>query len=121
MRVKISYGINVDEVPEEVSILLVYAYAKESALNKQLELVNDLVDDEDLESAIGILNNTRRTLVELDSRLADIEAIARGYVNHKIEEEQGDRDVSNRGPFVDSTRNSDDGSEPQQSTVRIHK
>lgn len=121
MRVKISYGINVEEVPEEISILLDYAYAKESALNKQLELVDELVDSEDLETAIGIINNTRRTLVDLDSRLADIEAIARGYVNHTNEEEQGERDVSSRGPFVDSTRNSDDGAQSQQPAVRIHK
>lgn len=121
MRVKITYGINVEEVPEEVSVLLDYAYNKQAALDKQLELIADLVDGEDLDTAIGILNNTRRTLVELDSRLADIEAIARGYVNHKIEEEQGERDVSNRGPFVDSAGNSNDGTESGQSTVRIHK
>ena len=114
MRVKISYGINIEEVPEEVSILLDYVYNKQSALDQQLELVAELVDEEDLESTVGLINKARKSLVELDSRLADIEAIAQGYVNYQKEEE-GDRDVSNRGPFVDSTGSSHDGTNSRQS------
>jgi len=119
VRVKITYGINMEEVPEEVSNLLDYAYNKHSMLDSQLELIDELVNNEDLDTAIVVINNARRSLIDLDSRLADIESIAHGYTNYQKEE--GDRDVSERGPFVDSTGNSDDGSEPRQSTVRIHK
>ena len=119
MRVKITYGINMEEVPEEVSNLLDYAYNKHSMLDSQLELIDELVNNEDLDTAIVVINNARRSLVDLDSRLADIESIAHGYTNYQKEE--GDRDVSERGPFVDSTGNSDDGTEPRQPTVRIHK
>ena len=122
MRVKISYGINMEEVPEEVSILLDYAYNRQAALEQQLELIAELVDEEDLESTIGLINKARRSLVELDSRLADIEAIAQGYVNYqKEEEQQGEKNVSDRGPFMDSAGSGHDGPIPGQSGVYLHK
>ena len=75
MRVKITYGINIEEVPEEVSNLLDYAYNKHTMLDSQLQLIDDLVDKEDLDTAILVINNARRSLVELDSRLADIDVV----------------------------------------------
>ena len=67
-----------EEVPGEVSILLDYAYRKQDALDQQLELIAELVEEEDLESTTGLIIKARRSLIELDSRLADIEAIAQG-------------------------------------------
>ena len=118
MRVKISYGVNMEEVPGEVSILLDYAYRKQDALDQQLELIAELVEEEDLESTTGLIIKARRSLIELDSRLADIEAIAQGYVAYQKE---GDNDVSDRGPFMDSAGSSYDGANPRQSSIHVHK
>ena len=99
MRVKISYGADIEEVPEEVEQLYTYVSEKVRALKAQTEHIEDALADEDLDLAIPLIDKMRTTLASMDQRLVDIEMIAVGYLNHK----QGEGDVSNRRSSMDSS------------------
>ncbi len=99
MRVKISYGAHIDEVPEEIDQLYTYISAKIRKLEAQTEQIEDALAEEDLDTAIPLMDKMRRTLGSLDQRLADIEMIASGYTNYK----KGDEDVSDGRPSLDTT------------------
>ena len=98
MRVKISYGADLKEVPEEVDQLYTYVSSKVRAMQKQTEQVEDLLAEEDLSAALGLIDRMRKTMTSIDLRLSDIEAITEGYLNHK-----GERDVQQRRPSLDPT------------------
>ena len=48
-RVKISYGVELDHVPEEVQNLFVSVYNSSETLVIQAEMVQDLLDTEELQ------------------------------------------------------------------------
>lgn len=98
MRVKISYGAEIDEVPEEVEQLFTYVSEKTRALKTQTEHIEDALDQEDVEIALPLIDKMRRTLASIDQRLADIEMISVGYLSYI----KGEEDVSDRRPSVDS-------------------
>ena len=83
MRVKISYGVDVEEVPDEIEELFDFIYRKKLKLDKQLDLVERLVEERDLSASIAIIEKLRSTLVKMDSRLGDISSIAAGYVAYQ--------------------------------------
>ncbi len=97
MRVKISYGADILEVPEEVDQLYTYVSDKIRALKTQTEHIEDALSEEEIDLALPLMNKMRMTLSSIDQRLADIEMISSGYLNHI----QGDEDVSNRRSSVD--------------------
>lgn len=98
MRVKISYGAEIDEVPEEVEQLFTYVSEKARAFKTQTEHVEDALDSEDLELVLPLIDKMRRTIALMDHRLADIEMISAGYLNYK----QGEQDVHAGRPSVDT-------------------
>ena len=49
MRVKISYGVEISEVPTELEQLFDYVYDRKSKLDSQLELVEKLLEEKQLE------------------------------------------------------------------------
>lgn len=102
MRVKISYGADIDEVPEEVEQLFSYVSEKVKNLKTQTEHIEDAFADEEMDLAIPLIDKMRRTLASLDQRLSDIEMISTGYLNYK----QGEQDVSTRRPLVATTEDS---------------
>lgn len=98
MRVKISYGAEIDEVPEEVEQLFTYVSEKARAFRTQTEHVEDALDSEDLELVLPLIDKMRRTIALMDHRLADIEMISAGYLNYK----QGEQDVHAGRPSMDT-------------------
>ena len=104
MRVKISYGVNIEDVPSEIEQLFDFVYEKKLKFENQLELAEKLLEEAELESAIEIMDKLRLTLAEMDNRIIDVSSIAQGYVQYKEQEQEaGANDVSERGPFVDTT------------------
>ena len=104
MRVKISYGVNIEDVPSEIEQLFDFVYEKKLKFENQLELAEKLLEEAELESAIEIMDKLRLTLAEMDNRIIDVSSIAQGYVQYKEQEQEaGANDVSERGPFMDTT------------------
>lgn len=102
MRVKISYGSEIEEVPEEMEQLFLYVSAKIKSLKTQAEHVEDALAEEQIDLSLPLIDKMRRTLSSIDQRLADIEMISVGYLNYK----QGEEDVHNGRPSVATTENS---------------
>lgn len=100
MRVKISYGAEMNEVPEEVEQLYTYVSSKTRHITRQTERIEDLLAEEDMEAALALMDQMRRTLSAMDSRLSDIQSIAEGYLTHQ----QGEEDVHHWRPDMDTTR-----------------
>lgn len=100
MRVKISYGADIDEVPEEVDQLYTYVSAKARAVLRQSEIIEDQLADEDLQGCLFLIEKMRKTIALMDQRLSDLEMISVGYLAHI----KGGEHVSNRRPAVDPSR-----------------
>ena len=113
MRVKISYGVEIDEVPDEIEELFDFVYRKKINIDKQLDLVERLIEERDLEAAVTTMDKLRQTLVKIDSRIADITHIAQGYIAYR--EQEGVQDVSEGRPSVDTVEHGVVGSAPEQS------
>jgi hypothetical protein len=118
VRVKISYGVDLSDIPEELTVLMDYVYNKKVAIDKQLDVVDDSLEREDIASLVLMVEQIRKTMLDMDGRLSDIDAIARGYLAHTS---QGEEDVSDGRPVMDSTGDNSDGAEPQQSSFDLHK
>lgn len=103
MRVKISYGAEMEEVPEEIDQLYTYVSDKVRKMQRQSEQIEVLLSDEEIESTLGLVDTMRRSLAAIDKRLSDIEMISVGYLNHM----KGEQDVPDRRPSMDSTGISD--------------
>lgn len=82
MRVKISYGAEMEEVPEEIDQLYTYVSEKVRKIHRQSEQIESLLAEEEIESTLSLMDKMRRSLAEMDKRLSDIEMISVGYLNH---------------------------------------
>lgn len=105
MRVKITYGVDLEDIPREIMGFVEQVYDKNYALSKQIDLLMELAENEDMDTVPTLIDKLRKTLLDVDSRLADIDAIVKGFNVHK---KQGARDVSERKPSVDTTGNNND-------------
>jgi hypothetical protein len=104
VRVRISYGADVEEVPEEIEQMFTYVSQKSRNVMKQVETIEELLEEEeDLETTLAVINRLRLTLKSIDLRLADVEMISQGYLTHL----EGDKNVPDRRPSMDSTGISD--------------
>tara|TARA_R110002072_G_scaffold214691_1_gene371895 strand:- start:158 stop:535 length:378 start_codon:yes stop_codon:yes gene_type:complete len=81
-RVKISYGVELDHVPEEVQNLFVSVYNSSETLVIQAEMVQDLLDSEELQAAEGLMTKMRKTMGDMDARIADLSSVLVGYNNY---------------------------------------
>ena len=99
MRVKISYGADIVEVPEEVDQLYTYVSEKSRSVLRQSEAIENAMADEDLQGALFLIDKMRKTLAKMDQRLSDLEMISVGYLTHI----KGEDHVPDRRPAVDST------------------
>ena len=104
MRVRISYGAHIDEVPEEIDRMFDFVRAKSYKITKQIEQIDNLFADEDLESSTVLVHKVRTSLNEIDLRLADIQHISQGYLDYKANE--GVENVSEGRPSVATAGNS---------------
>jgi len=115
VRVKISYGADIEEVPEEIEQLFKYVFEKTHRLGRQAEHIDQALAEEEIDLALPLIDKMRRTLSILDSRLSDIEMISTGYLNYK----EGESDVSVRRPLVDPTGHTDVHGRTEQSSNDI--
>lgn len=99
MRVKISYGAEIEEVPEEVEQLFTYVSEKSRTILRQAQKIEEVLEEEDVESSMFLIEKMRKTLVQMDKRLSDIQMISAGYIQHS----QGDTNVSDRRLDMGST------------------
>ena len=86
---KISYGADIQEVPDELEQLRTYVTQKVNSLKTQSEHIEDALSEEEIDLALPLIDKMRKTLALIDQRLSDIEMISVGYLNYK----QGEQDV----------------------------
>ena len=79
MRVKISYGVDIEQIPGEVQKLFDDINIWLDKLSKQQDTVDDLLDTEEFDSCVAIMDKMRRTMGDMDSRLLDLSSILQGY------------------------------------------
>ena len=97
MRVRISYSVDLDDVPNECARMLNEALNKLGDAHRDIE---NLIDQLDNETAIDWqvkdkLNRCRETLAKVDAGLADSDMILEGYYSSKNPKEE--EDVSSEG------------------------
>ena len=114
MRVKISYGVDIEDVPSEIEQLFDYVYEKKSNFEQQLELVEKLLEEKELKTAVDTMDKIRLTLAEMDNRISDVSMIAQGYVNYK--EQEGVQNVSEGRSTMDTGKHSVVGVPTEQPT-----
>tara|TARA_Y100001972_G_C7488686_1_gene247983 strand:- start:171 stop:533 length:363 start_codon:yes stop_codon:yes gene_type:complete len=112
VRVKISYGVDIEEVPDEIEELFDFVYRRKLNIDKQLDLVERLIEERDLEAAVATMDKLRLTLAKMDNRISDISSIAQGYIAYK--EQEGVQDVSEGRPSVDTVEHGVVSSAPEQ-------
>ena len=102
MRVKISYGVDIEQVPGEVQKLFDDVNVMLDKLSKQQDTVDDLLETKELESTVVIMDKMRQTMADMDNRIADLLGILQGY-NVYIKEVGEQDDASERRPIMDPT------------------
>ena len=82
MDVRISYGINIDKVPEKVHELLNNASGDVSKLLETFDLILQLMemDKENMEMAYKLLDQLRVKLASIDRVANDSQMILKGYL-----------------------------------------
>lgn len=106
MRVRISYGVHIEDVPTEIEQLFDFVYEKKLKVDKQLELVEKLLEEREHEASIEAMRRLRKTLEEMDARISDVSSIAEGLIAYKKQDTQGVEDeVREGGPTVGSASN----------------
>ena len=81
MRVRISYGIDLEKAPHKVNALLSEAISDIRSKVDNMERLKFLLEsDEHISLAPGIIDEARKGLSDIDQVLADASAIAEGYV-----------------------------------------
>ncbi len=102
MRVKISYGVELDQIPEEVQKLFDGVNEWMHTLSKQGDTIEDLLATEELEACVSVMNKMRETMGNMDQRIAELSNILTGY-NTYIKQNGAENDPSERRPVVDTT------------------
>lgn len=102
MRVKISYGVDVEKVPDEVQKLFDDISIWMEKLSKQQDTVDDLLETGELESCVAIMDKMRRTMGDMDSRLLDLTAILQGY-NAYLKQTGAENETSEGRSTVDTS------------------
>ena len=100
MRVRISYGADIEEIPKELEQLFLFVGEKTHNVSRQVNQIHEFLVDEEIESAVNLMEKLRLSLAEIDNRIADVSNIASGYVNYK--ENEGVENVEQGRPGVDT-------------------
>ena len=101
MRVKISYGMNLAEVPIKSADLVREACTKLQAIIRTLEHTADALSDtdQDFDLPLQIIEGTRSSFTAVDETLADVQSILIGLNNYY----NGEQNVSDGRPIMDSS------------------
>ena len=101
-RVKISYGVELDQIPKEVQNLFDGVGEWMHTLAKQSDTIEDLLETEELEACVSVMDKMRQTLSNMDARIEDLSSILVGY-NTYIKENGAKDDSPERRPVEDTT------------------
>ncbi len=101
-RVRISYGIEIENVPKEVQRLFDNVGDNIDTLSKQADTVDDLLDNEESEACISVMRKMRQTLATMDARIEDLSSIVEGYDAY-IKQNGAENEPSERRSTVDTT------------------
>lgn len=106
MRVKISYGIEIEKVPETTkSILEESSLHLSDTMNKLKIILLELEQSSpNLNLATDRINQVRESLSEIDLTLGDVQSILLGLQNYY----DGEKDVPERRPTMDPSGNNAD-------------
>ena len=99
MKVKLSYTVDLEKIPDELLMLFESIFITSRAFAHQAETIETLLAEEDVETALALMNKMRLTMVDMDTRLADLSSIAEGYLAYEKQGEQNES--SNRRPIMD--------------------
>jgi hypothetical protein len=97
MRVRISYSVDLEDVPKECGRMLQESLEHVIEIHKEIEALIDSMESTDNVSWIikDKINKCRERLSKLDAVLADNDAILEGYYNAK--QPEGAEDVVSEG------------------------
>ena len=101
MRVRVSYGMDIKDVPSKVNKLLCDTTHKLEEALASLKRCKEGLEDSESEFSyfISSLDKTRQKLAGVDQSIQDAEFILHGLQNHY----KGEQDVSDRGPTMDTS------------------
>jgi|ETNvirnome_2_300_1030623.scaffolds.fasta_scaffold00500_11 hypothetical protein len=101
MRVKISYGININEVPETVTGLLQGAVEELKTTVSLLEKTSENIDycENKFLHVVEALEKVRKSMNDIDLTIADTQLILQGLENYY----NGENDVSEGRSTMDSS------------------
>lgn len=102
MRVRISYGLDIEKVPNTIQNLI---YESIEALKQSIDILERASDDleepeESAERALESLDRSRKKLSEVDLTISDCHSLVGGLVGYY---KNGEEDVSDRRPVVDTS------------------
>jgi seryl-tRNA synthetase len=99
MRVKISYGVELEKVPEKASELSYDALIDLKESIRSLERAVESVEDagNNFSAIIQTIEKNRLKLTKIDSILEDVSLIFKGLQDYY----NGEKNVSDRRPIVD--------------------
>lgn len=93
MKVKISYTVELDDVPRQVYKLLIDE--KVSVINKDYENLLKLIIEGNTEQALDEIDTFRRNLALIDQKMNDAQSILDGYMRARYSNNnQTEEDVS---------------------------
>jgi hypothetical protein len=93
LKVKISYTVELDDVPRQVYKLLIDE--KVNATSRDYDNILKVIDDGNIEQAIHEIDIFRRNLASIDQKLDDAQAILDGYMRARYSNNiQTEEDVS---------------------------
>ena len=97
MRVRISYSVDLDDVPKECGRMLQESLEHAVEVHREIEALIDCMDDTQAASwQIKLqIDHARKRLAKLDAILADNDSILEGYYNAKESKEV--EDVASEG------------------------
>ena len=103
MRVRISYGMDIKDVPFKVAELLETAAAETRKLSKSLmQISNELNDDnEDYKYLLMLVEKAKNNFADIDLTIAESQQILMGLQNF----ENGEQDVPDGRSTMDTGRN----------------
>ena len=104
MRVKISYGIELDDLPDEMKKLYDSISEWIRILDNQSDTAENLLETGEYQSCLSMMNKMQETMVKMDTRIADIYNILEGYVIYKKQNGET-HDTSERRSPVDTAGN----------------
>tara|TARA_R110001599_G_scaffold347084_1_gene573046 strand:- start:562 stop:879 length:318 start_codon:yes stop_codon:yes gene_type:complete len=105
LKAKISYNVNIEDIPTEAGIIFDVVIGKSESIMRQAETIESLlIDEETIPEAIILMKKMRETLEDTDQRINDVSLILEGYI-HFLESEDGgedEKEIQHGGSNLDS-------------------